>query len=185
MITNISTVLEAAQIRVDQWQAIADGQSPHDVVDELYETDADEARSIAEEQSAAIEAVRSSLPAKSYVSPIDCLASTAMCIWEHVLDTQRRFKAHSITDEPLQRWMADGEGAFAARDGCWALAGWTDWAWSWCESNGIDHNWHAFDWEFVPEFIDALYHVCSDRQIAPDAVDEDYVLMAIQAIIKS
>ena len=45
MITNISTVLEAAGIRVDQWQGIADGQSPHDLVDELYETDADEARS--------------------------------------------------------------------------------------------------------------------------------------------
>lgn len=186
MITSIETVLEAAEIRVDQWRGVADGQSPMDLVDELYEIEADEARNIAEEQAAAIKAVRASLPAKATRTDLDVLANNAMCIWEHVLHCQRAWKTHydRIEDEPLHAWLADGQGAFSARDGCWALAGWAEWAWDQFtdEKQERPGGYEAFDWDFIPVFIDELFHVCSDRNISPSQVDEGYVLMALAAI---
>ena len=184
MITTIGTVLEAAEIRQEQWSAIADGVGPHDVVDELYETDSEEAASIAEEQSAAISAVRDSLPAKGTSTPLDVLANNAMCICEHVLEVQRAWKQHSTLNEPLHEWIADGEGAFAARDGCWALAGWAEFAFDYYESTGPTEL-DSFDWEFIPAFVDQLYAVCVSREVPPARVEEAYVKMAVDAIRKA
>lgn len=192
MKSTIGTVLEAAEIRQEQWDRIGNGAPVYEVVEELHEvagnlswTDdrENEAHSIAEEQGSAIAAVRTSLPAKYHLADLETLAGNAMCIWEHVLEVQRNFKHLGMYDEPLHSWLGDGEGAFAARDGCWKLAGWAEFAYNQFEYKGGKNGYDAFDWDFIPEFVEQLYYVCSSRGISPADVDEEYVTMAVDAVI--
>jgi hypothetical protein len=45
--TVLSLLAEAAGVRRDQWQAVANGDDPADSINELYEADADEGREMA------------------------------------------------------------------------------------------------------------------------------------------
>jgi len=51
----LSTVLSAAEVRRDQWQAVADGSELTEVVNELYEADQIEGQEMANLLTEAIE----------------------------------------------------------------------------------------------------------------------------------
>ena len=51
----LSTVLRAAEVRRDQWQAVADGSELTEVVNELYEADQIEGQEMANLLTEAIE----------------------------------------------------------------------------------------------------------------------------------
>jgi hypothetical protein len=51
----LSTVLSAAEVRRDQWQAVADGSELTEVVNELYEADQIEGQEMADLLTEAIE----------------------------------------------------------------------------------------------------------------------------------
>lgn len=199
MRADILTVIEAAEIRQEQWERIGNGAPVHEVVEELHEVAGtlagswsddreNEAQSIAEEQGAAIHAVRESLPACASSASLDTLASNAMCIWEHVLETQRTWKRHDTEEEPLHWWIAAGEGAFSARDGCWALAGLAEEAWKSIldEYDEAPYGFEAFDWSFVPAWIDALHDICTSggNITFPAEVSREQALKAAAAAIE-
>jgi hypothetical protein len=58
----LSMVLEAAEIRQQQYAGIAEGDTPDDVISELWEVDEDEARNLASVYNAAIRVVRGMFP---------------------------------------------------------------------------------------------------------------------------
>lgn len=57
----MSIVLEAAEVRQQQWDAVSKGEQPGDVVDELYESTPTEAKEIAARTNEAIAVVRGSV----------------------------------------------------------------------------------------------------------------------------
>lgn len=171
MITNIGTVLEAAEIRANQWQLISEGRDVmnDDIVDELFECQDTvegqlEAGSIAEEQKEGIKAVRDSLPPRGENFLPDALANAAMCIWEEVLMSRKAGRRH------LHRWISDGEGAASARDGCYRLAGYAEFVYN--GLGGAAFDFDAYDWDFIPTFIYTLFEIASDRGIGIDEVDD-------------
>lgn len=178
---SLAIVTEAAECREDQWRGAANGDSIDNLVTELYEAqesdryrDTDECFRMHRMQREAIDDLASQLPAKPYQSDIDMLAVTAMCIWEAMLERISRAESREERDEAeaMRSWLAKGEGAFSAREGCWALSGWADWAWDHAESNGyltVD----AFDWEFIPLWIDELYKLAVLNSQWPDTITED------------
>lgn len=179
MITDINTVIEAAEIRAAQWRSIANGLEPQDVVDELYESAAmgrEEAASIAEEQEAACRLARNALPSSGTSgAAMDVLANNAMCLWEAMLQMRRNCKEREDIDrvDRYYDWLADGEGAFSARDGCWQLSGAAETAWDAITEGGDPPpGFDAFDWDFIPCWLAELAHFCIEKKIGVTKVDK-------------
>lgn len=58
MNTNLEIVLEAAEMRRDQWQQAANKGTPENVIEELWESGHDECQTMADILTGAIDAVR-------------------------------------------------------------------------------------------------------------------------------
>ncbi len=135
----IEQVIEAATIRRDQWEGMATGHTVDGLTGELAEATEEEARNIAKGLTDALDL------GKACGGILDRgEALTAMCIWEAALESV-------INDEmQLRTWLAGGEGAAAARDGCITLAPFFDEVWERASARGWDA---PFDWEMVPPLL--------------------------------
>ena len=181
---DIDAVLEAALIRATQWRHIANGRHviEDDVVDELFDCEPAEAASIAEEQEAAINRVRESLPPGGGRFGLDTLALNAMCMWEHVLTSKTRLP---VDGQTLHEWIADGEGAWSAREGCWKLAARVESAWRSADPTDLhDSRFDAFDWDFVPAWLDQLHTFCAEQGLKVGDVDDEIAQAVAQVIVR-
>lgn len=182
---DINVVLEAAQIRATQWRHVANGRDVlnDDVVDELFDCAPEEAASIAEEQEAAIDRVRASLPTGGGRYDLDALALAAMCLWEHALLVQSKYDRHASVDEPLTSWLADGEGAWAARQGCWTLAAMAEAGWDAVNVNGDPPpGFDAYDWDWIPVWLEALYIYCELADLKVTDVTEELAVSVARSL---
>ena len=143
-INKLEEVLEGADIRRQQYAAIRDGESPHDVVDELYQCKEGEAELIAESYLVAIKYVR-----EHYVS--DAQALWGMMLWEHACE-----------DRGVMDWLVQPEGAYQGRDNALLIGTKMSEASDWAYANGFDQ---GEDWEFVPRIMPVI------MRLAPTPTD--------------
>ena len=82
----------------------------------------------------------------------------AMCLWEECIRRQ------GVRDDDLFHWLADGEGACAARDRCIDLARYVEHSYQVARAFRFDD---SFDWEFVPVWADIAMEVTQEHPISP------------------
>lgn len=102
-------------------------------------------------------------------------AETALCIWEHVLESTYENPGRPARKE-LYNWMTQEQGVYNGRMNAINLAYLVDYAYD--KANGEEYclDGPAFDWELVPFMINAW----SERLDHPEDVDiEEADKMAI------
>lgn len=159
----LNEVLEGADIRRQQYAAIADGENPSDVVDELYQVGhrQGEAELIAESYLVAIKEVRENVVTNQE-------ALMAMMIMEVSIEaTQGKGQ---LRDGLILDWLCDGEGAYQARDSALLIAPLCCKSSDWAYEQGFDL---SEDWEWLPLFLPYLVtQVDAPKDVTQEHCDE-------------
>jgi len=146
----LEEVLDAADIRRQQYAQVASGDTPDQVIEELWEVydeiNHDEANLIAESYAIALKEVRENVITKDE-------GLMAMMIWEHAL-----------YDFGVKVWLQDREDADHGRDNALVLAPYFVRAVETIES------WRgeSKDWELIPKMMPFIMEKCNSlAEITP------------------
>lgn len=140
----LNEVIEGAHLRRGQYGAVARGESPSNVCDELYECGEEEAKLIFESYSIAIDEVE-----KNVVTNQEALM--AMMIMEVAIEaTQGKGQ---LRDGLILDWLCAEEGAYQARDNALLIAPLCCKSSDWAYEQGFDM---SEDWEWLPLFLPYL-----------------------------
>jgi len=141
----LNEVLDAADIRRQQYDALADGDTPDDAIKELWElyneSGRAEAKLIGESYATAIKEV------KEHVHTTE-ETLMAMMIWEHA--NSEAAQSTEKGGDAVHEWLVQPEGAYQGRDNALLLAPLACQASRLAYEGGYDE---SEDWEFVPLMI--------------------------------
>jgi hypothetical protein len=135
----LNWAIEAAEARRDQWLARADNNQCE--ASDCWEETAEAAREIGDGIERGIRVANSAVTESE--------ALWAMMLWEEA-------SAQKVWDEDkadLYHWLADGEGAYQARDNALLIAAQMMEASDWAYDNGFDD---SEDWEFIPRLVPVI-----------------------------
>ncbi len=162
---NLGWVIEAADARLDEWRARAEGADFDDHrVANTFAAPMDEAEDIAKGLTIAINDVSDNIVTESE-------ALMSMMIWEYALDEGSRFTPAKAYD-----WLKDGEGAYQGRDNALLVAKAFMRASDWAYANGFDD---SEDWEFIPRMIPEIM----TRASRPQNVTSDICRRSAELVV--